>query len=175
MTGAQCAYRIVFAVIFVAAISVARAQQPQQPFVVVPEGTTIALTVGGAPRTIMVTRPFKSVQIVDAKVVDAIALSDRDITFVAKAAGSTPVQISDDNGVIANLNVVVTEKAREVARERFDGVPGRVRIHNQAALGSFTIYSCTPTNCEHVEELIMKKPPPPLAATSEPPGTHHTP
>jgi putative type II/III system pilus formation protein len=111
----------------------------------------------GITATFTTDRPFKTIHIVDPNIVDAVAQTDRSAILVPKSPGASGLTVFDeDSGSIAELLIVVDEI----------GLVGRVKIHNQARLGSMSIYRCGDTigGCELVNEQIMKAPAPVLTA-----------
>jgi hypothetical protein len=154
--GAQCAYGILCATLFVGATVAAYAQGIR----VEPQPTQTILMAPYAPTTINTPRPYKTVHILNPNVADAIAVTDRRITFVPKAVGITSVNILDENNdEIASLNLEVDDVG-----------PARVHIHNKRLLTSYTTYRCTFRGCQYVDELTAKEPapaPPTVTETRE--------
>jgi Flp pilus assembly secretin CpaC len=110
----------------------------------------------------MSPRPFATIQIIEPNIVDAIALSNRRISLIPKEAGITTVSIlGERNDEIARFSVSVSaiEKTREVSREAYAGVPGRVEVHNHPTLIGSTVFSCG-TTCVLVKEIQSEVPPP---------------
>src|SRR5262245_13825473 len=106
----------------------------------------------GSSISITSDRPFKTINIIDSNIVDALANTDRNATLVGKTQGTTGVTLLDENNrAIGELLVIVDEVGL-----------GRVKLHNQARLGSVSIYRCGTTGCELVDEQIMKAPAPVL-------------
>jgi Pilus formation protein N terminal region len=109
----------------------------------------------GITATFTTDRPFKTIHIVAPEIVDAVAQTDRSAILVPKSPGATGLTVFDENSVsIAELLVFVDEIGL-----------GRVKIHNQARLGSVSFYRCGETvGCELVNEQIMKAPAPVLTS-----------
>jgi hypothetical protein len=146
----------------------------QGPITILREPT---ITIGlrpGISETVAVSRIFKTIHIANPDIVEAAAETDRRITFIAKVPGETTVRILDANSeLIGNVHVVVAaiEKAKELLRESYAGVPGRVRIYNHPRqLAGFTVYACG-TRCELVEEIRSKVLPPVITTTTYDPRT----
>jgi Pilus formation protein N terminal region len=109
----------------------------------------------GSTATFTTDRPFKTIHIVDPNIVDAVAETDRSVILVPKSPGATGLTVFDENsGSIGELLIFVDEIGL-----------GRVKIHNQARLGSVSFYRCGETvGCELVNEQIMKAPAPVLTS-----------
>jgi hypothetical protein len=141
-----------------AARDVDRRERPSPPGIVVRQlqPAEIVRLGMGITATFTTNRPFKTIHIVDPNIVDAVAETDRSAILVPKSPGATGLTVFDeDSGSIAELLIVVDEI----------GLVGRVKIHNQARLGSISIYRCGDTiGCELVNEQIMKAPAPVLTA-----------
>jgi Flp pilus assembly secretin CpaC len=139
------AYGGVFAAIFVAGASITRAEDPATVVVVAQPTQPITLRLG-ISTMINVSRRFATLHIIDPNIVDAVAESDRMVNLVPKSVGATNIDILDEKNVwIARLYIRVDHniaKAQETMRETYEGVPGRIKIHNHKRLGSATIYSC---------------------------------
>lgn len=146
-----------------ACASVSSFAQEGDLLTVLPQPTqTINMTVGTST-TVAVKRPFKTIHIIDPSVVDARAETDQRFTLLPKSAGQTTINILDENSnQIASVGIVVASNLRvteELARETYENVPGRVRVHaNGKSLAGVTFYRCNRDNCEFVEELVPRIP-----------------
>src|SRR5262249_32120378 len=109
----------------------------------------------GTSATFTTDRPFKTIHIVDSNIVDAVAQTDSSVILVPKSPGATGLNVFDENsGSIAELLIVVDEIGL-----------GRVKVHNQARLGTVSFYRCGQNiGCELVNEQIMKAPAPVLTS-----------
>jgi hypothetical protein len=149
----------VILVLALTVLSGATQAQESTTITVLPQPAETITMAMGQSTTIAVSRSFATIQIVDPNIVDAIAETNRRVTFVPKALGTTTVNILDQNNTrVASLLVNIDEI----------GI-GRVKIHNQARLGSVTTYRCGASasggesiGCDLIKEDIMKAPAPVL-------------
>jgi Pilus formation protein N terminal region len=124
-------WQVVLALALMVLSGATQAQEPATVSVLPQPTQTITMAMGQST-TVAVSRPFATIQIVDPNIVDAIAETNRRVTFVPKALGTTTVNILDENNMrVTSLLVSIDEI----------GI-GRIKIHNQARLGSVTTYRC---------------------------------
>jgi Flp pilus assembly secretin CpaC len=99
--------------------------------------------------TFTTDKPFKTILIGNPKIVDATAQDDRTVVLTPQAVGETNIIFLDERNVrVTSINVLVDEGA----------ATSRVKIHNKAALTSFTVYRCWENRCEYVDEITAKEP-----------------
>jgi pilus assembly protein CpaC len=121
---------------------------------------TMTMGKGGLFKTSV---PYTKISVTDEKIVVVTPQSDREFVFTPRGIGSTNVFVFDEkNALVATLDInVVGKTPKEVRKETYDEVPGRVRIYNvQGSLFKPVFYQCNLTNCELVREASNAGPAP---------------
>src|SRR5262245_28080155 len=100
----------------------------------------------GTARVLRVDQPFKSVIIGDPNIIEANALSDRELVVTAKdKAGRTNlVLLNNANQTVYSADIIV---------ESSDPVySSRVTFHTKLELSDYFPYSCTSQDCTRLKE-----------------------